>query len=48
MAYTLEQCLRSRLDFPAIIKNPGLAFLGGPGDSQVPRAVIDAIEDVYT
>ena len=48
MAYTLEHCLRSRLDFPAITKNPGLAFLDGPGGSQVPRVVIDAIADVYT
>jgi cysteine desulfurase family protein (TIGR01976 family) len=48
MAYTQEHCLRSRLDFPAITKNPGLAFLDGPGGSQVPRVVIDAIADVYT
>ncbi len=47
MAYTLEHCLRSRQDFPALTKNPGLAFLDGPGGSQVPRAVVDAISDVY-
>jgi cysteine desulfurase family protein (TIGR01976 family) len=47
MAYTLEHCLRSRQDFPALIKNPDLAFLDGPGGSQVPRAVVDAIADVY-
>jgi cysteine desulfurase family protein (TIGR01976 family) len=47
MAYTLEHCLRSRQDFPALTKNPDLAFLDGPGGSQVPRAVIDAIADVY-
>jgi cysteine desulfurase family protein (TIGR01976 family) len=47
MAYSLEHCLRSRQDFPALIKNPDLAFLDGPGGSQVPRAVIDAIADVY-
>jgi cysteine desulfurase family protein (TIGR01976 family) len=47
MAYTLEHCLRSRQDFPALIKNPDLAFLDGPGGSQVPRAVIEAIADVY-
>lgn len=47
MAYTLEHCLRSRQDFPALVKNPGLAFLDGPGGSQVPRAVVDAIADVY-
>ena len=47
MAYTLEHCLRSRQDFPALVKNPDLAFLDGPGGSQVPRVVIDAIADVY-
>jgi cysteine desulfurase family protein (TIGR01976 family) len=47
MAYTLEHCLRSRQDFPALIKNPGIAFLDGPGGSQVPRVVVDAIADVY-
>ena len=47
MAYTLEHCLRSRQDFPALTTNPGLAFLDGPGGSQVPRAVIDAIASVY-
>lgn len=47
MAYTLEHCLRSRQDFPALTKNPRLAFLDGPGGSQVPRAVVDAIADVY-
>jgi len=47
MAYTLEHCLRSRQDFPALTANPGLAFLDGPGGSQVPRAVVDAIASVY-
>src|SRR6266404_218083 len=47
MTYTLEHCLRSRQDFPALIKNPDLAFLDGPGGSQVPRVVVDAIADVY-
>ena len=47
MAYTLEHCLRSRRDFPALTKNPDLAFLDGPGGSQVPRVVVDAIADVY-
>ncbi|MHB8476077.1 MAG: cysteine desulfurase-like protein [Steroidobacteraceae bacterium] len=47
MAYTLDHCLRSRQDFPALVKNPGLAFLDGPGGSQVPRAVVDAVADVY-
>ncbi len=47
MPYTLESCLRSRRDFPALVKNPDLAFLDGPGGSQVPSVVIDAIADVY-
>jgi cysteine desulfurase family protein (TIGR01976 family) len=47
MAYTLEDCLRSRRDFPALTRNPDLAFLDGPGGSQVPQAVVDAIADVY-
>jgi cysteine desulfurase family protein (TIGR01976 family) len=47
MAYTLEHCLRSRRDFPALVKNPDTAFLDGPGGSQVPQAVVDAIADVY-
>lgn len=47
MAYTLDHCLRSRQDFPALVKNPGLAFLDGPGGSQVPRVVVDAVADVY-
>jgi cysteine desulfurase family protein (TIGR01976 family) len=47
MAYTLEHCLRSRQDFPALTKNPGLAFLDGPGGSQVPRVVVETIADVY-
>jgi cysteine desulfurase family protein (TIGR01976 family) len=47
MAYTHEHCLRSRRDFPALVKNPELAFLDGPGGSQVPSVVVDAIADVY-
>jgi len=47
MAYTQEHCLRSRRDFPALIKNPDLAYLDGPGGVQVPQVVIDAIADVY-
>jgi cysteine desulfurase family protein (TIGR01976 family) len=47
MAYTLEHCLRSRQDFPALTKNPDLAFLDGPGGSQVPHSVVDAVADVY-
>jgi cysteine desulfurase family protein (TIGR01976 family) len=47
MAYGSEHCLRSRQDFPALTRNPSLAFLDGPGGSQVPRAVVDAIADLY-
>jgi cysteine desulfurase family protein (TIGR01976 family) len=47
MTYTVEHCLRSRRDFPALTKNAGLAFLDGPGGSQVPSVVIEAIADLY-
>lgn len=50
MAYTARECLRSRQDFPALAPpkhGPALAFLDGPGGSQVPQCVIDAIGDVY-
>jgi len=47
MAYTHEHCLRARQDFPALMSAPDLAYLDGPGGSQVPRAVVDAIADVY-
>jgi len=50
MAYTEVQALRSRADFPALTKpreGVELSFLDGPGGSQVPAAVIDAIADFY-
>jgi cysteine desulfurase family protein (TIGR01976 family) len=47
MPFTLEHCLRCRRDFPALTRNPDIAFLDGPGGSQVPRVVVDAIADVY-
>jgi len=51
MAFTLEHSLRCRSDFPALnrVRADGLklAYLDGPGGSQVPQAVIDAIADVY-
>jgi cysteine desulfurase family protein (TIGR01976 family) len=47
VAYTLEHCLRCRQDFPALARNPDLAYLDGPGGTQVPRVVVDAIADVY-
>jgi cysteine desulfurase family protein (TIGR01976 family) len=47
MAYTPEHCRRCRQDFPALARNPELVFLDGPGGSQVPRVVVEAIADVY-
>jgi len=51
VAFTLEHSLRCRQDFPALthVRADGLklAYLDGPGGSQVPQAVIDAIADVY-
>ena len=50
MTYTAEHALRSRADFPALTKHRDgleLAFLDGPGGSQVPAAVIEAIADFY-
>ena len=50
MAFTEHDSLRARGDFPALAprrSGPELAFLDGPGGSQVPRAVIDAIAEFY-
>ena len=50
MAFTAEHSLRCRKDFPALTRHlpgPKLAYLDGPGGSQVPRAVIDTIADFY-
>ncbi len=50
MAFTEQDSLRARRDFPALAprrEGPELAFLDGPGGSQVPRAVIDAIAEFY-
>jgi cysteine desulfurase family protein (TIGR01976 family) len=47
MSFTAEHCMRSRKDFPALVKNPRLAFLDGPGGSQVPKAVVDTLADFY-
>ena len=50
MPYTAEHALRSRKDFPALQRpreGPELVFLDGPGGSQVPTAVIDAIAEFY-
>ncbi|MGC1386564.1 MAG: cysteine desulfurase-like protein [Steroidobacteraceae bacterium] len=50
MAYTAAHAQRSRADFPALLRrreSVELAFLDGPGGSQVPTAVIEAIGDFY-
>jgi cysteine desulfurase family protein (TIGR01976 family) len=52
MAFTAEHCARARKDFPALQRQrptggSELAFLDGPGGSQVPRCVIETIEDFY-
>jgi cysteine desulfurase family protein (TIGR01976 family) len=49
MAYTAAHSERSRRDFPALQRasGPDLVFLDGPGGSQVPTPVIDAMTDFY-
>lgn len=50
MPYTATDAARARSDFPALDRDtagPRLAYLDGPGGSQVPRCVIEAIVDVY-
>src|SRR5258708_30796401 len=50
MAFTVEHSLRCRKDFPALARAPqglNLAYLDGPGGSQVPRVVIDTMVDFY-
>jgi cysteine desulfurase family protein (TIGR01976 family) len=50
MAFTAEHSARCRKDFPALSSGGaarGLVFLDGPGGSQVPRAVLDAMTDFY-
>ncbi len=50
MAYTAAHAQRSRMDFPALLRpreGVELAFLDGPGGTQVPTAVIEAIGDLY-
>ena len=45
-----ETCYRSRGDFPSLWRTFGghpVAFLDGPGGTQVPKPVIDAIVDCY-
>ena len=50
MPFTPEHSLRCRKDFPALSRRPqglNLAYLDGPGGSQVPQVVIDALGDFY-
>ncbi|MSR15906.1 MAG: cysteine desulfurase-like protein [Gammaproteobacteria bacterium] len=50
MPYTATECARARQDFPALARRHGehtLAFLDGPGGTQVPNRVIDAISEGY-
>jgi len=50
MPFIDEHSLRCRKDFPALSRRPqglNLAYLDGPGGSQVPQAVIDALGDFY-
>ena len=50
MSFTALHSLQSRRDFPALARahdGHALAYLDGPGGSQVPKAVIDAVSDVY-
>jgi cysteine desulfurase family protein (TIGR01976 family) len=50
MAFTTAHSIRCRKDFPALarhVQGTTLAFLDGPGGSQVPQVVIDTIGDFY-
>jgi cysteine desulfurase family protein (TIGR01976 family) len=50
MTFTVEHSLRCRKDFPALGRAPqglNLAYLDGPGGSQVPRVVVDTMGDFY-
>jgi cysteine desulfurase family protein (TIGR01976 family) len=50
MPFTDEHSLRCRKDFPALARTPqglNLAYLDGPGGSQVPQIVIDTLGDFY-
>lgn len=49
MPFTTEHALRCRNDFPALMRGQetNLAYLDGPGGSQVPRIVIETLGDFY-
>ncbi len=45
-----ETCYRSRADFPSLARSVNghpVAFLDGPGGTQAPKPVLDAIVDCY-
>ncbi len=51
MPFTAAHSLRCRQDFPALTRTgqgANLAYLDGPGGSQVPQVVIDTIGDFYS
>lgn len=51
MPYTEAEAARSRGDFPALGRRHGgmeLIYLDGPGGSQVPRVVIEAMAEFYS
>ncbi len=50
MAYGIAEARRCRQDFPALARQYNghdLVYLDGPGGTQVPNAVIDAMRDFY-
>ena len=50
MPFDHAQCLRARRDFPALTRDwdgVPLAYLDGPGGTQVPNSVIDAMSAYY-
>jgi len=50
MPYSEEQCLQCRDDFPSLnrmVNGRPLAYLDGPGGTQVPQQVIDAVSEYY-
>src|SRR6201994_1068644 len=45
-----ESCYRSRQDFPSLLRKidgHAIAYLDGPGGTQVPKPVLDAMIDCY-
>jgi cysteine desulfurase family protein (TIGR01976 family) len=50
MPYTTKEALACRADFPSLTRTVNgfpLAYLDGPGGTQVPNQVIDAVSDYY-